>query len=137
MQPAALRVEARPGAREGQHVLRVTGPVTIGTLLLFREAVRSVAVPSMIIDLTEVPYIDSGAVGALVQAYASCQKVGRRMALVGLSHRSDSYLEIKGESKRTVRGNEVEMEESVGDYKEVGGLTRTRHSTSLIGLRYL
>ncbi len=35
---------------------------------------------------------------------------------------TDSYLEIKGESKRTVRGNEMEMEESVGDYKEVEGL---------------
>ncbi len=96
MQPAALRVEARPGAREGQHVLRVAGPVTISTLPLFREAVRAVAVPSMIIDLTEVPYIDSGAVGALVQAYVSCQKAGRRLALVGLSHRVRAVLQITG-----------------------------------------
>lgn len=35
---------------------------------------------------------------------------------------ADSFLEIKAESKRTVRGTEVEVETSIGDYKEVGGL---------------
>jgi outer membrane lipoprotein-sorting protein len=35
---------------------------------------------------------------------------------------TETYLEIKGESKRMVRGTEVETEQTVGDYKEVGGL---------------
>lgn len=35
---------------------------------------------------------------------------------------ADSYLAIKEESKRTVRGSEVEVESTIGDYKEVGGL---------------
>lgn len=35
---------------------------------------------------------------------------------------ADSYLEIRNESKRTIRGSEVELETTVGDYKEVGGL---------------
>lgn len=35
---------------------------------------------------------------------------------------ADAHLEIKGESKRTIRGSEVEIETSIGDYKEVGGL---------------
>lgn len=35
---------------------------------------------------------------------------------------ADSYLDIKGEAKRTVRGTEVETEQTIGDYKEVGGL---------------
>lgn len=32
------------------------------------------------------------------------------------------YLEIKQDTKRTVRGQEVESETAIGDYKEVGGL---------------
>lgn len=32
------------------------------------------------------------------------------------------YLEIKQENQRTVRGQEVETETAIGDYKEVGGL---------------
>jgi outer membrane lipoprotein-sorting protein len=35
---------------------------------------------------------------------------------------ADSYLTIKEESKRMVRGSEMEVESTVGDYKEVGGL---------------
>lgn len=35
---------------------------------------------------------------------------------------ADSNLEIRVESRRTVRGTEVEAETTIGDYKEVGGL---------------
>lgn len=35
---------------------------------------------------------------------------------------ADSFLEIKAESKRTIRGSEVEGETTIGDYKDVGGL---------------
>ncbi len=35
---------------------------------------------------------------------------------------ADSFLEIKEEVKRTVRGTEQEIESSIGDYKEVNGL---------------
>jgi outer membrane lipoprotein-sorting protein len=35
---------------------------------------------------------------------------------------ADSYLEVKMEAKRTMRGNEVEGETTYGDYKEEGGL---------------
>ncbi len=33
-----------------------------------------------------------------------------------------SHLEIRNEAKRTIRGSEVELENTIGDYKEVGGL---------------
>lgn len=35
---------------------------------------------------------------------------------------ADSYLEIKSESKRMIRGSEVELESASGDYKEAGGI---------------
>jgi len=35
---------------------------------------------------------------------------------------ADAYLPFKEESKRTIRGQEMEFETSVGDYKEVGAL---------------
>ena len=35
---------------------------------------------------------------------------------------SDAFLDVKAESKRTIRGSEVEAETSFSDYKEVGGL---------------
>jgi hypothetical protein len=35
---------------------------------------------------------------------------------------ADSFLEVKSLSKRTIRGQEMESEQVMGDYKEVGGL---------------
>ena len=35
---------------------------------------------------------------------------------------ADSCLEIRNESKRTIRGSDVELETTIGDYKEAGGL---------------
>jgi len=35
---------------------------------------------------------------------------------------ADSYLDIKTESKRTIRGTETETEQTIGDYKDVDGL---------------
>jgi outer membrane lipoprotein-sorting protein len=35
---------------------------------------------------------------------------------------AESFLEIKGQSKRSIRGQEVEVETSFGDYKEVDGV---------------
>jgi outer membrane lipoprotein-sorting protein len=35
---------------------------------------------------------------------------------------AESFLEIKAEAKRTVRGSEMEFESTIGDYKEIGGL---------------
>jgi anti-sigma B factor antagonist len=88
MQTGKLNVEGRSGAHPGQHVLSVRGTITLETVVQFQEAVRASATdPSLIIDLTEVPYVDSSALGAFVQAYVSCAKSGRRLALVGPNHR--------------------------------------------------
>jgi outer membrane lipoprotein-sorting protein len=43
---------------------------------------------------------------------------------------AEYYLEIKSEGKRTIRGQEVEYESSVGDYKEVDGLMIPHSITS-------
>ncbi len=94
MSPAPTAVEGRAGARAGQHVLRVTGPITLEAVAAFEDAVRVATDPALIIDLTEVPYIDSAALGALVHAYVSCQKAGRRLALVGLHHRVKAVMQL-------------------------------------------
>jgi len=48
----------------------------------------------VILDLSDVPYIDSTALGALVSAYVSRQKLGRRVVLSGASERVSKMLKI-------------------------------------------
>ncbi len=48
----------------------------------------------VILDLTEVPYIDSAGLGSLVSAYISCHKAGRQVVLTGINSRILRLFEI-------------------------------------------
>jgi anti-anti-sigma factor len=94
MLPQHSSVQGQAGTRVGQYILHLSGPITHSTVPAIEEALRSVTASSLIVDLTEVPYIDSAAVGVLMQAYVSCQRAGRNLALVGLGHRVKALLQI-------------------------------------------
>jgi len=60
----------------------------------FMNAVRRESAPTMILDLTGVPYLDSSGLGSLVSACTSCAKSGRRIALTGVNRRVLKVFEI-------------------------------------------
>jgi anti-sigma B factor antagonist len=77
-----------------QGVLSLRGPLTMENVSPFLNAVRRENSPTMILDLSGVPYLDSSGLGSLVSAYTSCQKSGRRVALTGVNHRVMKVFEI-------------------------------------------
>ena len=89
-----LNIEDFDGAKPGQRVLRFQGPVVLGTVFQFQAAIRAKDAPSLIMDFTGVPYIDSAGIGALVGAYVSQNKEGRKLALVGVSERLFAALQV-------------------------------------------
>jgi len=89
-----LAIEDLNNATTGSRVLRLKGPILISNLFDFQARVRSNASRSLILDLTEVPYIDSAGIGALVGAYVNHQKDGRTLALVGVSDRVHNALKV-------------------------------------------
>src|SRR6516165_5869207 len=89
-----LHIEDLSGTVEGRRVLRLSGPVLISNLFEFQSLVRTNTSPSLILDLTRVPYIDSAGIGALVGAYINHQKDGRRLALVGVTERVRNALQV-------------------------------------------
>ncbi len=72
-----LTIDELDGAQPGQRILRLQGPVVLGTLFQFQSAIRAKDSSSLIIDFTQVPYIDSAGIGALVGAYVTHNKEGR------------------------------------------------------------
>src|SRR5207244_8289538 len=89
-----LQVE-RLGNVKGQSVLCFRGPLTMENLFLFQNAIRrEEGFSTVILDLSDVPYIDSTALGALVAAYVSRQNAGRRIVLSGVSERVLRTLKI-------------------------------------------
>src|SRR3974390_1302126 len=75
-------------------VLSLRGPLTMENISPFMNAVRREDAPTMILDLTGVPYLDSSGLGSLVSAWTTCTKSGRRMALIGVNKRVLKVFEI-------------------------------------------
>lgn len=89
-----LVIEDSPGPKDGQRILRLTGPLTMSTLFDFQSRVRTDTSRVLMLDLTNVPYVDSAGIGALVGAYVTHQKDGRGLFLVGVNERVQSALKV-------------------------------------------
>jgi len=89
-----LTVERYAGVTDDQRVLLLRGPLTIETTPHFERAIRNEQAETMILDLSDVPYIDSVGLGALVATYVSHQKTGRRLVLTGVTPRVLKVLQI-------------------------------------------
>jgi anti-sigma B factor antagonist len=94
MPQESLRIEDRPGAQSGQRILRLDGALVMTTVFGFQSTVRADTSRSLIIDFSNVPYVDSAGIGALVGAYVTRQKGERSLALVGVSDRIHNALKV-------------------------------------------
>jgi anti-anti-sigma factor len=91
-----LKIESIPGVHAGIRILRLSGPFTIQGVFEFQSIFRSGTDPITLIDLTEVPYMDSAALGAIVGVHTSSQTHHRLYALVGVSERLRTLFEVGG-----------------------------------------
>jgi len=96
MATPAFQVSGRAGANGRVHILHIKGAITYATAANFQEAVRAATAPHLILDLSEVPSVDSMAVGALVRVYVFCNKSARKLALVGVNQRVKNVLQLTG-----------------------------------------
>ena len=94
MSSESLQIAEVNSAAEGTRVFQLTGPLVLTNLFGFQAKVREDSSRVLILDFTAVPLIDSAGIGALVGAYVSRQKDGRRLALVGVNKRIHDALEI-------------------------------------------
>ncbi len=91
MQTGPLRIEE--STINGERVLRLNGPLTLNNIFQFQTMVRADRCCSLIIDLTNVPYVDSAGIGSLVGAHVSRQS-GGTLTLVGVSPRVRDALQV-------------------------------------------
>ena len=82
--PLTFRVDTLP---LGTQVYRITGPIVLNNLFELQGSLRADASPFVILDLAQVPHIDSAGIGLLVNGHVSASKNGRRFALVALPQR--------------------------------------------------
>jgi len=78
-----------------QEVLSLRGPLTANNGHVFQNAMRrEEPAHTVILDLSDVPYVDSAGLGLLVTAHISRQKSGRRMVLSGINPKVQRLFEI-------------------------------------------
>ena len=92
MRDEILNIEIRYGDSTEVLIVALHGPLLCQNLFDFQQTVRSNGARVLIVDLMNVPYIDSAGVGALVGAYVSYQKDGKQLALAGVNPRVRSLL---------------------------------------------
>lgn len=73
----------------------LSGPITAGDSATFQNALRREdPADTVILDLSDVPYIDSAGLGMLVTAYVTRQKAGRTLVLSGINQRVQRLFDI-------------------------------------------
>lgn len=85
-----------PVTREGFHILKITGPFTLSDVFDFQSLIRADSSPVTIIDLSEVPYMDSAALGSLLGLHVSRERESRKYALVGVADRIKTLFKVAG-----------------------------------------
>ena len=87
MSAEILTLESVAGQAPGSRVLRLIGPLTIHSLFEFQSTLRADPPATLILDLSDVPYMDSAGMGSIINYYVSCQRNGRRLIVAGVNGR--------------------------------------------------
>lgn len=86
-----VQIEVSNGSQGDVRVLKIHGPLLINNFFEFQEQVRKQPAPKgLIIDLSDVPYMDSAALGTIVGVHVSCDRAGRKYVLLNPSERVTS-----------------------------------------------
>jgi len=96
----------------GLLIMHLDGPLTLATLFDFQESVRQQQATGLILALDGVPYMDSAGLGAILGAYVSCQRQGRRFALAGMTRRVLTLFEVARVDALVPRFDTVEAAET-------------------------
>jgi anti-sigma B factor antagonist len=78
----------------GGVIFRLHGPLLLGNFFSFQSMVRNDQSNTLIVDLTDVPYIDSAGIGCLVGAHVSREHSGRKLIIAGASPRLLDMLKV-------------------------------------------
>lgn len=87
MQPEPLLVETLSGKAEGTRIIRLSGPLTLLNFFKLQEELAKESTQVTILDLSEVPYMDSAGMGAIINHYVSAQRKGHKVIASGANYR--------------------------------------------------
>ena len=88
-----LQVESRPGAAPEVRVMKLAGSLTLSCCYEFQDRLRADTSKCLILDMSEVKFVDSSGIGCLVNGYIAHHMAGGRFLLAGVNKRIRETLE--------------------------------------------
>ena len=82
------------GAKASTTILTLDGPFTLGNMFKLQAELRTLKPACLIMDLTQVPYMDSAGLGVIMNYFVSAQGGGRKFFVVGVNDRLRALLEM-------------------------------------------
>ncbi len=94
MQEKALEIEKVEDPAGGVVEIHLHGPLLLGNFFQLQSMVRSDTSHLTIINVADMPYIDSAGIGCLVSAHVSREGSGRKLVIVGAHERLLTSLKV-------------------------------------------
>ncbi len=94
MPQSPFELEVHPGTTPNITVIAPRGPLVLEHIFRFQDAWKSAPGDALIIDLSAVPYMDSAAIGSLVNVHVSCTNRKHKLGLAGASVRLKQTLAV-------------------------------------------
>jgi anti-anti-sigma factor len=89
-----MEVVRETGITGSTTIFRLKGPLTISTLFGLQDSLRETPDVDTVIDVSEVPYIDSAGLGTILSRWSHTQRTGHKFAVTGISRRIEVLLEV-------------------------------------------
>jgi anti-sigma B factor antagonist len=90
-----LQLEVREAA-PGVNVVVLNGALTISTLFAFQDFAHEDKSENLILDMAQVPYMDSAGMGSIIGAYVARERESRKLVLTGVSERVKMVMTVSG-----------------------------------------
>lgn len=99
MQRSHLELERAAGSDGDRLILQLKGKLSLETVHNFIQTARPEKAAHLILNMSEVSFLDSAGVGVLVQLFVHRRSLGKSFALSGLSKHSYAVMEVAGLTK--------------------------------------
>jgi anti-sigma B factor antagonist len=113
MRDEPLSYTTTPSSKPGVLIFKLSGPLTLANMFTFQNDLKASTANVVIVDLTEVPYMDSAGLGVILNYHVSSARKNQKLILAGTNARVHALLEMTKVDKILTMTPDLEAAESL------------------------